>query len=910
MPATFDDFFQVATGKPQPYGYQCRLACGPDAKVDDPGTLKSGAICASKLISIPTGLGKTAAVLLAWLWNRTVRGDESWPRRLVYCLPMRTLVEQTAGELENCFENLRQNADALDLSSEVREQLDWLAIHSPVILMGGEDAGEWEIHPEHPAILIGTQDMLLSRALNRGYGAKRARWPMHFGLLNNDTLWVMDETQLMGPGLGTACQLEAFRTGSTLGFGSFGTGGSATWYMSATNNPEHLKTREWRGVARPDAFEFGLSSEEKAATTGPIHQRRFAVKRMKLEDASSFENLTAAKSIVATILPHHEAMLAAIGSDTTLPARTLIICNTVDRAVDVHRQLSTAKPDGCDLLLLHSRFRPPERREQMERLKGASLARFPKGQIVVSTQVIEAGVDISSGVLFSEVAPLASLVQRLGRLNRAGEFNKSAWKPAAYVVGVGVESDSAGKNDKARQEIRNNNAGRCLPYELSACESAWISLRKLNEDASPANLERIQADIAASIPRCSYSLQRHELTDFFDTDANLSLGFTDVSPFVRGLDHDTDLQVCWREPWSDGDGQPDFASDYQRDELCSVPIGKTLKAREVLNHGWLWRGKESGWVSMRDIQPAPGMTILLPLSAGGYENTAGWTGDKADNKHSSHYQSKDGPSDEEQLSSLANGWQSIAIHTAEVAGELRELLGYLLTSKENDSERHALLSAVPWHDIGKNHPDWQQAVLAALEKAGIAGKEAHLPFAKFSLSESPSLSENGQRLEGHARKKKIRELKNLFRPGVAHEVVSALAFRQAEQARLGSARDTDLASLLAEYVIMSHHGRVRKVLRDEIPKFPKDEKDTEKVRGVSHDDALPEVIIDGKKLGCDSLSTDCRRMGRDTNGRESYTRSVLRLLDHYGPFRLAFFEAIFRAADIRASIAASKNHKA
>jgi len=39
--------------------------------------------------------------------------------------------------------------------------------------------------------------MLLSRALNRGYGIGRARWPLEFGLLSHDTLWVMDEVQLM-----------------------------------------------------------------------------------------------------------------------------------------------------------------------------------------------------------------------------------------------------------------------------------------------------------------------------------------------------------------------------------------------------------------------------------------------------------------------------------------------------------------------------------------------------------------------------------------------------------------------------------------------------------------------------------------------------------------------------------------
>jgi CRISPR-associated endonuclease/helicase Cas3 len=38
----------------------------------------------------------TAATILAWLWNRLILNDSNWPRRLVYCLPMRILVEQTA----------------------------------------------------------------------------------------------------------------------------------------------------------------------------------------------------------------------------------------------------------------------------------------------------------------------------------------------------------------------------------------------------------------------------------------------------------------------------------------------------------------------------------------------------------------------------------------------------------------------------------------------------------------------------------------------------------------------------------------------------------------------------------------------------------------------------------------------
>ena len=78
-------------------------------------------------------------------------------------------------------------------------------------IMGGDFDESWDICPEKDEILIGTQDMLISRALNRGYGTSRFRWPMDFALLNNDSLWVLDEIQLMGDAFKTSTQLQGFR---------------------------------------------------------------------------------------------------------------------------------------------------------------------------------------------------------------------------------------------------------------------------------------------------------------------------------------------------------------------------------------------------------------------------------------------------------------------------------------------------------------------------------------------------------------------------------------------------------------------------------------------------------------------------------------------------------------------------
>ncbi len=884
-------FFSIACGDGdpprEPYDYQSRLAALP---------------CESRLISIPTGLGKTAAVILAWLWNRVHQPNSKWPRRLVYCLPMRTLVEQTRDEAKKWIDNL------------FTENPDLLHGKKPrvVILMGGEnlepDAKDWDLYPEENAILIGTQDMLLSRALNRGYGMSRYRWPMHFGLLNNDCLWVMDETQLMGPGLATACQLEAFRGNAAGRFSSFPESRSITWYASATASPDHLQTREWRNVTRDDSFFFDLKQEKNAAT-GPVAERLGATKKLKIDAARNFggKQKEPDATLIREIVGQHRAMVEALQpSPSSIPRRSLVICNTVDRALRVHTAIQAflSREAGVELLLMHSRFRPHERRSQAERLKSAHLSTCPGGQIVVATQVIEAGVDLSSGLLWTEVAPLASIVQRFGRLNRGGEFgfNKKiahGFEPRAIVLGIEAPAIAGSKVEQAAKGVE---AGRAfLPYDRSKCLDTLDTLSLLNADASPRHLDTIKERIDASVDRCPYSLQHHELLDFFDTDANLSLGFTDVSPFVRGLDEDTDVHVLWRESWlqedgEDGTGKPGFTPDYQRDELCPVPIGRALQARDVLNQGWLWRGREAGWTSVRDTGIVPGMTILLPLYAGGYDEDAGWTGGRLDNKHLSRYQQRTSPSDEEQLSSLANGWQSIAVHSHAVGLQLQEILRGLLLTEEAESS--ALTLAVPWHDLGKNHGDWQAEVASALSEAGIHGKEAHQPFAKFSLSESPLLAGS----HDGSLKKQLRKLKNSFRPGLAHEAASALAFRQAEQARLGVARDTDFVSLLAEYVIMSHHGRVRKVLRDEIPRFPASEKETHAVRGITGGCLLPPIEVMGQTIGGVPLSIDCRKMGRDSStGHESYTRGVLRLLEHYGPFRLAFFEALFRAADMRAS---------
>lgn len=278
----FVSFFNQATKSPKapkglpPHPWQQELGSDP--------------ACCDRLIRIPTGFGKTAGVVLTWLFHRLERGDSvTWPTRLAYTLPMRTLVEQTESEVRRWLDNLQ-------LANRVR-------VH---VLMGGAEAGEFHLTPEQPAIIIGTQDMLVSRALNRGYGAHRPRWPIDFGLLQQDALWIFDEVQLMDVALATTAQLAAFRRDDAAKL----LRPTYSWWMSATLQPKWLKTVDWQ--------------EQVAKLCIPASDRTGGLWEVK----KSFDRKPAASA------PSEIAELALAAASSAPGKIILVVLNTVQRAVE------------------------------------------------------------------------------------------------------------------------------------------------------------------------------------------------------------------------------------------------------------------------------------------------------------------------------------------------------------------------------------------------------------------------------------------------------------------------------------------------------------------------------------------------------------------------------------------------
>src|SRR6185312_11256795 len=272
---------------------------------------------------------------------------------------------------------------------------------------GGLSPSDWHLEPEADAVLIGTQDMLLSRALNRGYGSGRARWPMEHGLLNVDCLWVMDEIQLMDVGLATSAQLQAFA--NTDEHDDKLPRPRRTWWMSATLQ------RNWlcRAPALTEVDSLPIIQLERPEQAGPLWT---VEKAIRVENVPAFE-AAKAQTWADIVAKTHKATQGGI---------TLAVTNTVKSARELLAVLAarSKKSDpllgGVDLRLVHSRFRGAERRRWTTEFLAREHCKPGSNRIIVATQVVEAGVDISADALVTELAPWAALVQRFGRCARYG----------------------------------------------------------------------------------------------------------------------------------------------------------------------------------------------------------------------------------------------------------------------------------------------------------------------------------------------------------------------------------------------------------------------------------------------------------------------------------------------------------
>ena len=744
-----------------------------------------------KLLEVPTGLGKTDTVLIDWLYRRPTT-------RLVYCLPGRALTKQIASVA-------RKRVAAARLENSVRV----------VELMGGSEDLDLHLRPHEPAILVGTQDILVSRALNRGYAQSLFRWPIDFALLNNDAAWVFDEVQLLGEALATSTQMAAFRNE----FGIFGRVPSV--WMSATLERSWLDTVDFHG----EPVHIALNEDDRE---DPTVRKRLQAPKSVQETAECTTPRECARFVVQQ---HREGTL------------TLVIANTVGRAQEIWDELG--KAGMADAHLLHSRFRPADRERIVQRA-----VESPNG-VIVSTQVIEAGIDLDAHLMITDVAPWASLVQRFGRVNRRGDYSD------CRIFWVASPQRQKGKLKTDGSEF--------APYAADEVRTAIHALKEMHS-ASPDDLR----GKVKQPPPYRFVLRKSDLLDLFDTTPDLAGNHIDVSRFVRSGE-ESNVYVAWRK-WPEKENPPD--QRLFQHELCPVPHfpggnSNLKKLIKIKNVAWTWNYAGGNWERLQAAEARiyAGMRILLRSEAGGYDSRRGWAPEsKSEVNAINSPDEKEDATDSDPWSQTAT--QTLEEHTDEVVRELQTILDALPVNL--DGMRKPLETAARYHDWGKAHPVFQQTMYNLPDTPGIAPQ--------------PLLAKQKRELS------RARHSRKWFR----HELASALALLQREE-------------WLAAYIVMAHHGKVRINIRSMPGEVDASDPGRRIARGIEEGDRLFAADLGGGIHVKETvMDLGAAKLGI-VDGTRAWSDRALDLLKEYGPFRLAYLEMLLRAADETASANAGRS---
>ncbi|WP_323735836.1 CRISPR-associated helicase Cas3' [Methanosphaera sp. ISO3-F5] len=96
----------------------------------------------------------------------------------------------------------------------------------------------------------------------------------------------------------------------------------------------------------------------------------------------------------------------------------MIVVNTIQNSIDIYKYLSNYLEDNI-LYYLSTNIIPIERKKRISNIKKSE-----NRKIIVTTQLIEAGVDIDVDIIYRDFAPIDSIVQTAGRCNRNQQKDK------------------------------------------------------------------------------------------------------------------------------------------------------------------------------------------------------------------------------------------------------------------------------------------------------------------------------------------------------------------------------------------------------------------------------------------------------------------------------------------------------
>ncbi|MGB7159210.1 MAG: type I-U CRISPR-associated helicase/endonuclease Cas3 [Tepidisphaeraceae bacterium] len=357
MDSSFADAFGKLTGAASPFPWQQRLY---DRFVA--GDLPD-------CLDIPTGLGKTSVIAI-WLLARAVQ--PMLPRRLVYVVNRRTVIDQTTDEVERIRKNLPQPQ------------------HLAISTLRGQfaDNHEWSADPSRPAVILGTVDMIGSRLLFSGYGIGFRLKPLHAGFLGQDTLIVHDEAHLE----------PAFQK------------------LLIDIEEEQKKS--------PKDFSPCRVLEMSATSRGGNDEKCFRLLENEKTEPTVKERIESSKTIHLIPCPDEKQLpdqIAKLAMKYEGSGRAILVF--LRRVEDVEKVVNKLPPERTRQLTGTLRGR-----ERDQLVDDPIFCRFlpdaaagNETVYLVCTSAGEVGVNISADHLVCDLSTFDSMAQRLGRVNRFGK---------------------------------------------------------------------------------------------------------------------------------------------------------------------------------------------------------------------------------------------------------------------------------------------------------------------------------------------------------------------------------------------------------------------------------------------------------------------------------------------------------
>lgn len=418
---TSDDFtpFFFALWKQTPFPWQVRLARW---------------VCDGEgwplAVDLPTATGKTAVIDIAVfrLALQAAMGEaRTAPLRVVYVVDRRLVVDSAWERAQRIRDKLAialTNAENPVLTDVARRLSDLAGEGRPPLevarLRGGTPREtDWAATPVQPLVLCSTVDQAGSRLLFRGYGVSDSMKPVHAGLLGSDALWLLDEAHLSQPFVQTLRAIERLRRPPWVEREPLASLGVVE--LSAT-----------RGGAEPA---FTLDAADEADVELRRRLRAHKVARLVEVERSATDR----QKMASDFANEAERLAANVGTSEQPPVVGVVV-NRVRLARDIYQVLRRRADEGfddmvpTDVQLMIGPVRPLDRDEilgsLLPRIRAQDRRNFQR-LFVVATQTVEVGADLDFDALLTQIAPLDSLRQRFGRLDRLGRHTSSAAVVAA-----------------------------------------------------------------------------------------------------------------------------------------------------------------------------------------------------------------------------------------------------------------------------------------------------------------------------------------------------------------------------------------------------------------------------------------------------------------------------------------------